>query len=111
MREGSEKRIDRIRVRAEMRGQVADAKQDAVAKVGLKHGMSPENVKAACEAVTTALENDVVTSDVETLQRLAEDAAEKSVALFRFADSNIMADLYVALDDELNARLKAEEMK
>lgn len=111
MHEGSEKRINRIRTHAEIRAQVADAMQDAVAKVGLAHGMSAENVKAACEAARTALENDVTTYDVEALQVIAENAAEASFKQFGFADSKIMADLFIALEDEVGARMKAEEIR
>ena len=110
MREGSEKRLDRLRSQAEIRAHIADAMQDALAKVGLAHGMSQKNIEAACEAAQRALESDVTSSDVEALKRIAENAAEESFKQFGFVDTKIMADVYVALEDETKARLETDSI-
>lgn len=110
MREGPEKRIDRLKTKGELRGLVAGAMREALSEVARKNDMGDENARAASDAVNDALTNDISTNTVEELREIAENAAEQSFKMFGFNDAKVMADLYVALDDELKVRTNTDKI-
>lgn len=107
MQENLNRHLERLKEAGDIRAKVAHALEVAIVEVVMKHDIGGINGKVLIEAAEEALAREVSSVDEDVLKGVAEEAVEKKLAALGFDAAEVLADLWVKVEEVLQSQ-KAE---
>ncbi len=104
MEENLNRHVERLKDAGDIRAKVAHALEVAIVEVVMKHDLGGVNGKMLIEAAEEAIAGNVSSMSEETLKDVAEHAVEKRLAALGFDSADILADMWVKVEQELQSQ-------